>query len=353
MKAIVIDRFGAPEVLRTTQLPDPEPGPGEVRVRVGAATVSRTKDVAARAGRPPFAEQIRTFPHVFGTEHAGLVDAVGEGVDTALLGARVAVTSALTCGQCRYCAQGREEACPEIRLLGIHRPGSYAEFTVVPAVNVQVIPEGITLAQAASLAVNGGVAAAQLAAGGAGPDTTVLVLGAGGALGSTVAALAAFRGSRVIAVVRDPGRLAGLPLTAAIDSGTDDLAGRLRSAAGDDGIDCVIDNLGVPALWDAYLPALARATVVVVSGAITDDPVPLRFRQLYLHSHSIVGVRTGNRKHRDNLWAEVSAGFRPPENFIRPTPWDQVVDAHARIEAGRAGGQIVLEFPGVTERPRR
>lgn len=348
-----MDRFGPPGVLRTAQLPDPEPGPGEVRVRVGAATVSRTKDVAARAGRPPFAERIRTFPHVLGTEHAGLVDAVGEGVDTALLGARVAVSSALTCGRCRYCVQGREEACPAFRLLGVHRPGSYAEFTVVPAVNVQVVPDGITLPQAASLAVNGGVASAQLAVGGAGPDTTVLVLGAGGALGSTVAALAAFRGSRVIALGRDPGRLAGLPLAAAIDSGTDDVTERLRSAAGPDGIDCVVDNLGDGTLWDAYLPALARAAVVVVSGALTDDPVPLRFRQLYLHSRSVVGVRTGNRTHRDNLWSEVSAGFRPPEDFVQPTPWDRAVDAHTRIEAGRAGGQIVLEFPGVTEEPRR
>ncbi|MFJ8476359.1 hypothetical protein [Kitasatospora sp. NPDC094011] len=83
------------------------------------------------------------------------------------------------------------------------------------------------------------------------------------------------------------------------------------------------------------------------------DPVPLRFHQPYLHSRSIVGVRTGNRTHRDNLWTEVSAGFRPPEDFVRPTPWDQAVDAHTRIAAGRAGGQIVLTFPGLTERPRR
>ena len=53
MKALVIEEFGGPEVIRLAELTDPEPGAGEVRVKVSAVVVARTKDIATRAGRPP------------------------------------------------------------------------------------------------------------------------------------------------------------------------------------------------------------------------------------------------------------------------------------------------------------
>lgn len=357
MKAAVIDGFGGPEVLRVDELPDPEPGPGEVRVRVGAVVVARTKDVAARAGRPPFAQSITSFPHVLGTEHAGVVDAVGDGVDPALLGIRVATSAVLTCGDCAACGQGREEACGGFGLIGVHRPGSYAESCVVPVANVQPLPDDLTLTEAASLAANGGVAAAQLAAGRVAAGSTVLVCGAAGALGSTVAALAAFRGARVIGVDRlgdDPDRLAGLPLAAAVDGARTDVADAIGAAAaqvsgaGDgSGIDCVVDNLGLPALWSAYLPALAPMGTVVISGAIGREPIPLFLQPFYLRSYSLIGLRTGNRVQRAALWRDVAAGFRPPAGFVHPVPWQQVARAHAMVEAGTARGQIVLEVePG-------
>lgn len=347
MRAMVIDGFGGPDVLRVAGLPDPEPGPGEVRVKVAAVVVARTKDVSARAGRPPFALQITEFPHVLGTEHAGVVDAVGAGVAPDLIGRRVAVSAVLTCGDCSACAAGREEACPGFSLIGVHRHGSYAELCVVPVANVTPLPDDLTLADGASLAANGGVAAAQLAFGSVGPGTTVLVLGAGGSLGSTVAALAAFRGARVIGLDRlgdDRDLLAGLPLVAAVDGADPLLAEALRDAAGEGGIDCVVDNLGIGALFAAYLPALAPLGRIVMSGAISHEPVPVPFLPFYLHSQSLIGVRTGNRDHRAALWRDVAKGFRPPAAFVHPMSWEHAAQAHAAVEAGRARGQIVLEF---------
>jgi D-arabinose 1-dehydrogenase-like Zn-dependent alcohol dehydrogenase len=263
-----------------------------------------------------------------------------------LVGRQVAVSAVLTCDTCRHCVRGREEACADFQLLGVHRRGSYAEYCVVPAANLTPLPRGVSLPEGATLAANGGVAAAQLAAGQVEPGANVLVVGAAGSLGSTVAALAAFRGARVIGLDRlgdDPDRLSGLPLAAAVDGGAVDLPARLRAAAGADGIDCIVDNLGIAALWEAYLPALAATGVVVMSGAISQDPVPLAFRSLYLHSQSVIGVRTGNRAHRDALWADVDAGFRPPPGFVHVTSWECSNEAHARIEAGAARGQIVLD----------
>lgn len=349
MKAIVIDGFGAPDVLREAEIDRPEPDAGEVRVRVEAVVVARTKDVATRAGRPPFARLITAFPHVLGTEHAGVVDAVGAGVGPALVGQRVAVSAVLTCGTCAACDQGREEACAEFRLVGVDRQGSYAEWCVVPEANVQPIPDDVSFVAAATLAANGGVAAAQLAAGNVGPGSTVLVLGAAGSLGSTLVALAAFRGARVIGVDRlsgAPDRLAGLPLAAAIDGDRPDLPEALAAAAEEvgqgAGIDCVVDNLGIASLFDAYLPSLAAMGTIVMSGAISQEPVKVPLLSFYLRSQSLIGVRTGNRVQRDALWADVTAGFRPPASHVEIASWQGAADAHAAVENGVARGQIVL-----------
>lgn len=346
MKAIVITGFGGPEVLELAEIPRPEPGPGEVRIRVQAIAVARTKDVATRAGRPPFAGKIAGFPHVLGTEHAGIIDAVGPGVDESLVGDRVAVSAVLSCGQCRACQQGHEEACAHFALVGVDRQGSYAEYTIVPLSNTHLLPDDISFVEAAAVAANGPVARAQLDAGQVGPDSTVLVIGAGGSLGSTAASLAAWRGARVIGVDRlsqRPDCVDGLGLSAALDGNSPDLTDELREAAGDWGIDCVVDNLGIAAVWEAYRPVLAHLGRIVVSGAITHEPLPMRLLPFYLHSQSLIGVRTGNRTQITAMWKDVHSGYRPPATHVHRLPWLDVALAHDRVEAGTAHGQSVLE----------
>jgi NADPH:quinone reductase-like Zn-dependent oxidoreductase len=348
VKALVIEEFGGPEVIRLAELTDPEPGAGEVRVKVSAVVVARTKDIATRAGRPPFADQVHSFPHVLGTEHAGEVDAVGPGADPALLGKRVAVSAVLACGSCRACRMHREEACFSFGLIGVHRPGSYAQLCVVPESNVSPLPDDVPFPQAAALAGNGPVARAQLDAGGVGPGSTVMVIGAAGALGATAAALAAHRGAQVIGVDRlalKPGCLDGLPLAAMVDGDADDLATAVREVTGEWGVDCVIDNLGIPAVWHKYRDCLADMGRIVVSGAISHDPLPVRLLPFYLRSQSLIGVRTGNRAQIAALWRDVAAGFRIPEAFVDSMPWETVGDAHRAVEAGISRGQAVLEVP--------
>lgn len=343
-----MDTFGGPEVLALLpDEPSPEPGAGEVRVRVHAIAVARTKDVAMRAGRPPFAPRV-TFPHRPGTEHAGVVDAVGHQVDPTLIGQRVAVSAVVTCGDCVACQRGRDEACSSFTLVGIHRPGSYAERVVVPAGNVHPVPDDLSLAHAAALAANGPVARAQLDAGGVGRGTVVAVMGAAGALGSTVACLAHHRGATVIAVDRLEAKgdlLAGLPLDAAFDGDDPELAARLRAHTDGWGVDCVVDNLGLAPLWSAYRPALATLGTIVVSGAIGREAIAMELLPFYLHSQSLIGVRTGNQAQVRALWADVRAGFRMPEASVVVRPWTDMHDVHAMVEQGRAAAQTVLEVP--------
>lgn len=341
-----METFGPPGVLELhDDLPSRDAGPGEVRVCVQAIAVARTKDVAMRAGQPPFAPRV-TLPHVPGTEHAGVVDAVGPDVDPGLVGVRVAVSAVLTCGECFACRRGHEEACAGFALIGVDRPGCYAEQVVVPAGNVYPVPDDVPLTQAAALAANGPVARAQLDAGGVGPGSIVAVMGAAGALGSTAAALAQHRGATVIAVdqLESKGELlAGLSLDGVFDGRDPELANKLRAHTDGWGIDCVVDNLGLAPLWDAYRPALATLGRIIVSGAIGRDPIQLDLLPFYLHSQALVGVRTGNPKQISALWDDVRAGFRLPEPAVVIRPWGEMHEVHAMVQEGRSVGQTVLE----------
>src|SRR5258708_8781351 len=86
MKALVIREFGGPEVMQLEEVPTPVPGPGEVVIRVHAVSVNRTLDLVVRSGK--YAMPV-TLPHVLGVDPSGVVAAVGPGVATRQVGARV------------------------------------------------------------------------------------------------------------------------------------------------------------------------------------------------------------------------------------------------------------------------
>ncbi len=347
MKAWLMESFGAPEVLELIDVDVPTPGPTEVRIRVEAIAVARTKDVSLRAGRPPFAPRV-ALPHIPGTEHAGIVDAVGPDVSPDLIGTRVAVSAVLSCGHCTACNRGHDEACRSFSLIGVDRQGCYAEHVVVPAANIYPVPDDLPLSHAAALAANGPVARAQLDAGGVGPGSVVAVMGAAGALGSTAVSLAHHRGATVIAVDQLGAKgklLAELPLDAAFDGTDPALAEALLSHTDGWGVDCVIDNLGLAPLWGSYRPALATMGRIVVSGAIGHEPIAMELLPFYLRSQSLIGVRTGNRGQMHELWADVRTGFRLPSAVVVTRPWSDMHAVHDMVEQGRSVAQTVLEVP--------
>jgi len=345
MKAVVFDEFGPPDVLEVTEMPEPEPGPGEVMVRVGAVSVGRTLDIAARAGALPFANI--ELPHIPGAEHAGVVAALGTGVGGLQEGERVAVSPVLTCGECRYCRCGHEDACPNLRLIGVHGPGAYAEYTVVPASNVQRIEDDLSDVEASALALSGPAAQQQLREAGVEKESWVLVQAAGSALGSLTTALAVHRGARVVATSRQQWKreaLAALGIEAALDWTEPDFPERVRELTGGAGIDVAIDNIGSAPMWDSTVPTLARRGTVVTSGAFVGDTVCVDLRALYTNGHRILGVRTGDRASVEELWRAVSAGFRPVVD--RSFPLEAASEAHSYVEADQNFGRVALIVNG-------
>lgn len=135
MKSVVIERPGE---LQLQERPLLTPSTGEVRVKVRYASICGS-DVHIWHGHNPFAR----YPRVIGHEFFGVIDAVGDGVDAARIGERVAVDPVVSCGYCYPCSIGRPNVCRELQVIGVHRDGGFSEYALAPAGNTYTLPEAI------------------------------------------------------------------------------------------------------------------------------------------------------------------------------------------------------------------
>ncbi len=341
MTAVAFSEFGAPEVLIEQLVPVPRVKPGEILVQVAAVSVGRWLDAGARAGIHPY--QGFSFPHVLGADHAGLVAALGDGVDGWELGERVACFPVIADLTCDLCVRGYDELCPATELVGTHRAGAYAQYVAVPARNLNRVPEGVSPAQATGLALSGAVAMNQLLRSGFKPGDWVVVQGAASGLGSVTAGLVAHLGGHVIGTSRSQDKrdqLATLGLDAVLDATADGFLESVRELTAGRGADIVVDNLGEPRVWAASLECLAPAGTLVSSGAFLGREVSVVLQRLYLLGQRILGVRSGNAASVRALWDEVARGFRPVVDTSFPL--SQAASAHHFLEHDQNTGRIVL-----------
>jgi len=136
MKSIVVNN---PNELVIEEREIPNPARGEVRVKVKLAGICGSDSHIYR-GHNPFAK----YPRVIGHEFFGVIDAVGEDVDSSRMGERVSVDPVISCGHCYPCQVGRPNVCTSLVVLGVHRDGGFSEYAVVPAKNAYVIPNHIS-----------------------------------------------------------------------------------------------------------------------------------------------------------------------------------------------------------------
>jgi NADPH:quinone reductase-like Zn-dependent oxidoreductase len=178
MKALTLVAPGGIEQLKVQELPEPAiESPNDVLVRVQAAALNRL-DLFVAAGLPGAS---LTFPHVVGSDGAGVVHRVGPAVREFRPGDRVMINPTLSCGECSACVAGEDSLCATLRVIGEHCAGTVAEFIVVPSRNLAAVPADMSWPEAAafSLATLTAwrmlVTLAQLRA-----EETVLIWGIGG-----------------------------------------------------------------------------------------------------------------------------------------------------------------------------
>jgi NADPH:quinone reductase len=323
MRAALYDRHGAArEVLRVEDVERPEPGPGEVRVRVEFSGVNPT-DWKSRSGATPRPMDGFQIPHQDG---AGVIDAVGEGVDAGRIGQRVWLWLA---------AAGRPW-------------GTAAQWTVVPEHAAVLLPDGASAELGASLGVPAMTAHVCLFADGPLDGKTVLVAGGAGAVGHFAIELAKHAGARVITTVSGP-RKAELAAKAGADLVVNyrepGAADQISSFAGRNGVDHVVEvalganlqlDLAVtrPGARIATYAAEATDPVLPVRACMTANVV-LRFMLLYEVPAEAL------RRAASDITAALADGALT-ELPVTKFPLDEIAAAQDAVERAAVGKVLVI-----------
>ena len=305
--------FGGPEVLEIVELPDPQAGPGQVRIRVRAAAVSPT-DTHIRAGtRASELAKSGPPPYVPGMDAAGVLDQIGEGVETDLAVADQVMAMVL----------------PQ----GAH--GAYSEYVVVPADAVARIPAGTSFAEACTLPMNGLTARLSLDQLELQPGQTLAVTGAAGCYGGYVVQLAKADGLRVIADASpsDMELVSGLGADVVVPRG-EDVADHIRVHAphGVDGLaDGSVQN-------EVLLPAIRDGGgFASVRGWRGNNKRDIKFHTTWVFAYASDHARLDRlRQQTENgqLTLRVAAVFL----------MENAAESHRTLEAGGIRGRCVIEF---------
>lgn len=135
------------EPLQLVEIPDPRPGPGELRIKVHACGLCHTDLHILEGELPP-----KKMPVALGHQAAGMVDKIGEGVESFKPGDRVGLAwLASTCGLCSFCREGKENLCPQARFTGYDFNGGFAEYTLARQDFLFPLPERLSFLEAAPL----------------------------------------------------------------------------------------------------------------------------------------------------------------------------------------------------------
>ncbi len=344
MQAYRIEAWAAPA--RLVEVPVPDPGPGQVRVRVAGCGLCHS-DLAMAALSAEVGEAIGwSVPFTLGHETAGWVDAVGEGVSGLAEGEAVAVASPSSCGRCRWCRRGQENACPSGLVgRGYGRDGGLAEHVLVDDAARVVFPIGAldpaTAGPLTDAAATSHHAVLRMLPR-VHPGSTVLVLGAGGLGGFVVQLLRALADVRVVAVDPAPARRArALELGAhdAVDGVDEDTGGRLRALLGSEPVDGVVDVVGTDATIALAASVLAPAGSLALVGAGGGSLRRPWFGGLPRDAELFTFQGSDLADARAAL--ALAADGRLQVDVV-PFPLARVAEAYAALDAGSLAGRAVV-----------
>jgi len=342
MKAIVMRRYGPPDVLEYETVPNPEPRAGEIRIRVHAATVNRVLDVSLRAGNEPARGAV--LPLIPGVDCAGVVDAVGSAVTRWRKGMRAAAAGVMPLEICPEDGRGYDGP---TGMMGIKRPGGFAEMVTVPAFAAIELPDGLDFHHAAVImrhvptAWNLLVNVAELKTG-----ESVLIMGAGGNLGSIGIQIAKnVIGANVIAAAGSDARVAtGLALGAdhGVNYNVADLEAEVIRLTGGKGVDVLYDNIANGKVLPRAFRALGFDGRLVTAGAHAGPNVAIDFAHLY-HKRITIKGRPGYRPSDVPKCFAAAAEGKIKAQIERILPLSRAAEAHRLVESGESIGKIVLD----------
>jgi NADPH:quinone reductase-like Zn-dependent oxidoreductase len=340
MRAVYFNSYGGVETLEVGELPTPAPGPGQVLVKVTACGLNRL-DLIVRSGSAPVKLK---FPHVPGSEVAGVVHSLGAGVVGWEPGQRVVIAPYLNCGKCDYCLSGREEVCLRGDIVGLMSHGGYAEFVVAPASNLVPIPDGLGDKDAAAVTLSTLTAwHALVTRAEVKPGESVLVLAAGSGVGSAAIQIAKLAGAQVIATAstEEKRRMAEeIGADIAISYLDGEMRGAVRRISGRRGVDVVFEHVG-GATWERSVSCLARNGRLVICGTTSGTRGVTDLWGLFAKQLNLLGTYGGTRAELARVLSLTAQG-KLKAVIDGEYPLEQAGEAQERLKARRQFGKILL-----------
>jgi len=330
MKAMQVSSFGDSGVLEQVEVPVPEAGSGEVLVNIKACGLNHL-DLRVRRGEFPEL----SLPVIPGSDIAGIIDETGE---------RVVVYPILACGACTFCVAGSEHLCREIKILGVHRNGGYAESIVVPRANAIPVPDSLDLTEWAATPIvfltawHALVSRANLRVG-----ESILIHSVGSGLGTAAVQIASAGGARVIVTAGTDEKLERAMRLGAhetINYKNVDFAEAVFKLTKGAGVDVVLDHIGGATLV-ASVSCLSRGGRLLCCGETGSPTATLALRPLFNRERNVMGSNLGTRKEfldvlsllgKKTLKPVVDASF----------PLERAAEAHDYLEERHAFGKVVL-----------
>ncbi len=332
MRAVQVSEPNGP--LELVEREVPAPGRGQALIRVQACGVCHSDSYAVSGGFPGV-----PYPVIPGHEIAGVIDALGEGVHGWEVGQRVGVGwFGGNCGYCEQCRRGELIACRNMSIPGVTSDGGYAEYVLVSAAAMALIPDELSAQDAAPLLCAGITTYNALRRSGARGGDLVAILGVGG-LGHLGVQFAAKLGFDTVAIARGTGKeelARRLGARHYIDSTAQDPAAELLALGGARVILATVTN--APAMSAVIGGLGVRGELIVVGASMEALEVPPS--ALIGGMRSISGHASGTSKEsEDTLAFSVLADVRP---MIETVPLEQAAGAYERMMAGDARFRMVI-----------
>jgi NADPH:quinone reductase-like Zn-dependent oxidoreductase len=342
MKAAVIHEHGDLDVVRVEEIEAPRPGPGEVVLNVVCAGLNHL-DIWVRKGRSK--AKLQT-PHVLGSDAVGVVAVVGSGVESPKVGAQVVINPGLYCGVCEFCRRGEQSLCVSFGIMGLSRPGTFAEQVAVPARNCYPRPAHLTDEEAGAFALTSVTAwrmlmtRAQVKAG-----ETVLIHGIGGGVALAALRLAKLVGAEVFVTSSSDDKL-----SRAVQLGADhtinyregNVGQWIKHETSGRGVDVAIDAVGA-ATWPLDFTAVRKGGRIVICGVTTGARAETDLYTLYWNLLTVLGSTMGSAEDfREMLQAVDFHNLHPVMDEVFPL--ERVRDAMERLEEDKQFGKIALRI---------
>jgi NADPH:quinone reductase-like Zn-dependent oxidoreductase len=326
--------------LRYGEIAPPALKAGQVRVAVKAVALNHL-DIWVRKG---VASPQLPLPHILGCDIAGVVEAVGAGVEGINPGDAVVVNPGISCGHCERCLAGQDNLCPEYQILGEHRWGGYAELVTVPASNVLPKPTQLGWLEAAALPLTF-LTAWQMVVDRlqVRPGEDVLVMAAGSGVSVAAIQIAKLHGARVIAAASNEEKLAkakALGADEGVNYSLPDWHKEVRRLTGGKGADAVVDHTGAQ-YWQGVIKATAWGGRISLAGASSGYEANTPLSHIFYRQLSIFGSTMASKSRLFPILKFVEEGRLSP--VVGATlPLSQAAEGHRLLEGRSVFGKVVL-----------